>query len=440
MFGMLAELGPLLLNDNSLLTEAYNRTNVPSLFYNDYSWSKVGNLLIFDWPPPTGFSYCNGDPSGDGYSCGDWSDSRMAKVSYAALEGFFDIFPELLSPESPSKSGGLFLTGESYGGVYIPKLAQEIIGHGKTEAFNLQGIAVGDACAGTDVLCGENDFGNWWNYLFLYGHHQISTSLWSELISTCGVEHLQYTSKPPIDSGACDAAVSQVDPAAGGYYVYSLYDECTYDNSFRRRNLEHVEISSSSSGDPAPSAAIAPGGGTARSSLQGGENDYVCGGGPVQTMWTDQEVVRKALHVPLDSNFLSGDNADGMNYDLDEKNLMPFYQKLALGNDLDIPHIRVMIYNGDTDPMINSFNAQNWTSHLGLLEKEAWRPWTMDACQAMGGYVTEYEGEFSFATIRGSGHMVPQYKAPQAFTLISNFVQNKKFAPFVASCQSPPQV
>ena len=54
MFGIMAELGPLIVNDESLLTDEYNRTSVPSLFYNEYGWSKVGGLLMFDWPPPVG--------------------------------------------------------------------------------------------------------------------------------------------------------------------------------------------------------------------------------------------------------------------------------------------------------------------------------------------------------------------------------------------------
>jgi len=64
------------------------------------------------------------------------------------------------------------------------------------------------------------------------------------------------------------------------------------------------------------------------------------------------------------------------------------------------------VYNGDTDPGINSFVAQNWTVALGLEETEAWRPWTLDGCQRMGGYLTSYAGDFAFLTIRGSGHMV----------------------------------
>ena len=54
---------------------------MPSLFRNPYSWSKLGSVLMFDWPPPVGFSYCS-DPAGNGTSCGDWDDTRMAAVRY----------------------------------------------------------------------------------------------------------------------------------------------------------------------------------------------------------------------------------------------------------------------------------------------------------------------------------------------------------------------
>ena len=64
----------------------------------------------------------------------------------------------------------------------------------------------------------------------------------------------------------------------------------------------------------------------------------------------------------------------------------------------------------DTDPAINSFAAQNWTSHLGFKEIESWRPWTVDGCRRMGGYITRYEGNFDFLTIRGAGHMVSRMK------------------------------
>ena len=63
--------------------------------------------------------------------------------------------------------------------------------------------------------------------------------------------------------------------------------------------------------------------------------------------------MREALHVPSASNFFDGDNGAGMVYRSTEPDLRPFYQHVANSTAL-----RVLVYNGDTDPAINSFVAQ----------------------------------------------------------------------------------
>lgn len=47
-----------------------------------------------------------------------------------------------------------FLTGESYAGVYVPMLVRSLLERGSDISKSLKGFAVGDACAGSDVLCG----------------------------------------------------------------------------------------------------------------------------------------------------------------------------------------------------------------------------------------------------------------------------------------------
>ena len=99
--------------------------------------------------------------------------------------------------------------------------------------------------------------------------------------------------------------------------------------------------------------------------------------------------------------------------------------------------LKVLIYNGDTDPAITSFAAQNWTSHLGLEEVQHWRPWTIDQCQRMGGYVTRYEGHFDFLTIRGAGHMVPTEKPAAAFAFIQAWINGDDYPTFDPKCTRP---
>merc|ERR1712070_246148 len=151
-----------------------------------------------------------------------------------------------------------------------------------------------------------------------------------------------------------------------------------------------------------------------------------------QAIWTDSPIVRTAINMPLDANFFSGDNAVGMEYDLTEKNLMPFFNYLATETD-----VKSLVYNGDTDPSVNAFTAENWTLALDLQEKEGWRPWTTDSCQNMGGSVTSYKGDFSFVTIRGSGHMVPTYKPESAFIMMQSFIGDKSLPLYDSKCKQP---
>ena len=142
-------------------------------------------------------------------------------------------------------------------------------------------------------------------------------------------------------------------------------------------------------------------------------------------------VVHKALHVQ--SDFFETDNAQGdFDYTPTEPDLTGFYKQLAHEGN-----IKMLVYNGDTDPAITSFQAQNWTSHLGLEEIEHWRPWTLDGCQRMGGYVTRYKGNLTFLTIRGAGHMVPTEKGPATFAFLQAWMDGDKYPTFDPKCTTP---
>lgn len=65
-----------------------------------------------------------------------------------------------------------------------------------------------------------------------------------------------------------------------------------------------------------------------------------------------------------------------------------------------------------------------WTSNmLGLAEKQAWRQWTYKAekhgGEQVGGMVTEYAGPLYFVTVKGAGHMVPQFKVRNALPFVT---------------------
>jgi len=437
LMGWFTELGPIQVNDNSLLTDSYLQTGIPTLFHNPTSWGNFGDLLIFDAPSPVGFSYCNGDPTVDGYACGDWDDERASANNLAALKSFYQKFPELGGKD-------LYLSGESYAGVYIPTFARAILEDNDDNDDNdgnpipLAGFAVGDACSGTEVICGDNGQGPWWDMTFMYGHHQFSNKLYDEMISTCTEEALKHpTAENPL-TDECNGVLDRIYDAIGGYYSYALYDDCTYSNDLRRRMRGVHEKGGHASWRLSRDSERAAGGQQQQQQLPGGAlNDYVCGGTGAMELYVHHPDVKEAWHLDPDAVFFMSDNGDGFNYNLTEANLMPFYRDLAVGKWKDLG-VRVLVYNGDTDPGINSFAAQNWTASMGLEEVEEQRPWTLDECKRMGGYVTTYEGNFEFLTIRGAGHMVPTYKPEASYEFFGRFINGEKYKRYDPQCVAPP--
>ncbi|KAF3491037.1 carboxypeptidase Y [Arthroderma uncinatum] len=108
MIGMLQEVGPCLVNEYG------NGTN-----YNPWGWSKKSSLLFVDQPVGVGFSYID-----EGHKTPD--DSHIAAVD---MQRFLQLF---VSEVFPNKLHVPFhISGESYGGHYIPHLGAQIVQQNK---------------------------------------------------------------------------------------------------------------------------------------------------------------------------------------------------------------------------------------------------------------------------------------------------------------------
>jgi carboxypeptidase C (cathepsin A) len=85
-----------------------------TLVPNPYAWNLQANLVFLEQPVGVGFSYQVG-----GEEEGPIGDKKSVSDFLTALTVFFTRFPE-------RKSNDLYLASESYGGHYIPELAQLI--------------------------------------------------------------------------------------------------------------------------------------------------------------------------------------------------------------------------------------------------------------------------------------------------------------------------
>jgi carboxypeptidase C (cathepsin A) len=140
LIGAFTELGQLILNRDSRSAAG---SATPILFRNPFSWTASANVLYLESPAGVGFSRCV-DPES---SCSS-NDTSAALDAHEALVGFFTRFPHY-------KQSKFFLTGESYAGIYIPMLLDEMYRQGVIT--NVAGAAIGNGCWGTGpgTNCGD---------------------------------------------------------------------------------------------------------------------------------------------------------------------------------------------------------------------------------------------------------------------------------------------
>jgi len=99
LLGLLQEHGPYVIEDNTT-----------ALIANPYPWNLEANMLYLESPAGVGFSVNTND------SATIFSDMSQSIDAFAALEVWYAGYPEFMSNE-------LFVSGESYAGLYVPYLS-----------------------------------------------------------------------------------------------------------------------------------------------------------------------------------------------------------------------------------------------------------------------------------------------------------------------------
>ena len=158
-----------------------------------------------------------------------------------------------------------------------------------------------------------------------------------------------------------------------------------------------------------------------------------------------------ALGIPLDNNFIVLDNGIGMNYTTDAPFVGPVYERALKAG------LRVLVYEGDSDasglqtlPMYDVWvpffgnGSGVWTPAgrlnasdpaarpLGLPLTQPWRPFGVLPAgrKVQGGYVMEWaDGQATFVSIKGAGHLAPTYRPSAAYTMMEAFIGNKPLPP-----------
>ena len=168
-----------------------------------------------------------------------------------------------------------------------------------------------------------------------------------------------------------------------------------------------------------------------------------CGGGSFNVAYFNRPDVQKALNVfdegPVSTAAETGwewaecSRAPFFNYTKTTKSHTALYQQHL------IPEMRVTIFSGDVDACVPYLGTMRWVDDVvqntdGIGEREpwpevgnSWTNWNVD--QNVAGYfstwdVTGSDHTFTFATVKGAGHMVPEVKPKSAGSLFYRFLHD----------------
>lgn len=437
LLGAFTELGPF-------------RTSASGeLGLNPSRWSQHATLLFIESPLGVGFSYTTQEQgmqhdnmqhnnktatvssSASSFASSDSSmsdlyasnDTSTAALNLASLQAFYTAFPEYTGRP-------LTVAGESYAGIYVPMLAKEIIksndalaeqargqrgaGAVLTSHINLKSIMVGNGAIAT---------GDWYEGWLTglradnaFSHGLFSPRLKMQIKSSC----TNYTKGHITEE--CQALLGKMAKETGNLNAYDLRETCIPQGQHQQQQSMLLM------GEQQPLVASA----ASRSGL--GEEDPCDLGGTDLSAWMNRADVQRAIHVqsavpkPVSNSNSTGSNGGGGWVDCGgsfgrpaQYTRIPQDERVSVYPDL-IGKIHVLIFNGDQDNCIPYTQDEAWTAGMGLVEMDPWRPWMVD--KQVGGYVIAYENNFTFATVKGAGHLCPRYQPERSFAMLTRFLAN----------------
>jgi len=256
---------------------------------------------------------------------------------------------------------------------------------------NLKGFAIGNPVVNWTTDC-DNAFPD-----FGYSHDLVPTELynqWKEL--NCDA----FTD----DRFKCNFLLEKMQEAYIGMNPYDVYREC---RELSMGSIEKFLSQKNKKNYLSPFKAV---------------RNTVCDDGPFMIEYMNRKDVREAFHVDEITWSQCTDNLD-YSKDFEKGSIYLFNdgEDGLLGKGL-----KVLVYSGDTDGVCPTSGTRKWIDNLNREVVDEWRAWHVDGSKLPSGYTVKYD-EFSFLTIKGSGHMCIGWKRAQGFHMFQQYLQGEDF-------------
>lgn len=256
--------------------------------------------------------------------------------------------------------------------------------------MNFKGVLVGNG-----VTPGAAQMDPVASFEFAYGHGMYSDADHQTLVTACADPN----------SDACQNIQNEIVSHFQGAPLnpYNIYDECTSQRPFSPLEFAHKNLGKAFASLLSNKRAVRV------------RDTPPCVDSYAGIKYLNLPEVQKAIHVqPTQWDICS----DQINYNSDVSDVLSIYRRLVSAGKT------VFIYSGDVDMVVDYTYSEAWTSNMGFTATRSWQPWTFNdnLGSQTGGWVTDYQGGFTFATVRGSGHMVPQYRPKAAFAMFQRVI------------------
>jgi serine carboxypeptidase-like clade 2 len=346
----------------------------------------VANVIFVDAPPGVGFSH---DAPGLRTV---WNDTTAARFNYEFMSGFLELRPRL-------KGRPFYITGESYAGHFAPQLAALIVTDGvgvrgddhkmPVKVSNaavlktmFRGLMAGNPCTGavgkdtdwcldgTDPTIGAFRAA----HAFASVDSAIPTDTaafpeWALLFRLCGGDPGNTTARTR-QPGPEGPAATLPPPAAATVFVPWEYGPCS--NAFLTAYLNRADVAAALHAD-------------------------------ANMTWS----LFSDIKYPTPPS---------------TRGVIPEYAHL-----MNHTNASLLLYSGDNDAVVNFLQTQTVVLYgFGRERRSNFTPWYhrdefVEGWWQHAGYFIEFD-RVTWASVKGAGHMVPQYRPAAAHALLTAFL------------------
>ena len=365
---------------------------------NPFAWTKKTAMIFVEQPSGTGFTTAS--KAWTGKEAEKRSENDVGDNFYAFFQNLYTIFGEELASKK------IYITGESYAGMYIPAIARSFhLGNKRLETnsssslhfIDIQGIAIGNGWIDVDTQVPTSIDYAWWHHMIDLPTRRVLHRKWTECITGL----ITDSSTEPFHSFAAPdecGIMTAILEASGSTFSYDVTTHDAY-----------------------PVIMADP---------------------DVTGTFFNNKDVQKALNVGKDywrqcvpgsgRRRLKDDPYDRMRQltllDQDRRSILPLIAEL-----LDDAKIDVLVYNGDLDLACNSqgtelaLEAMDWSGNEKWRDPQVTKWYNWINAENPAGHSKRFEN-LEFLVVYNSGHFVPINQAEHALDMIGRLLDGKSFS------------